>query len=101
MAKQRLGAKLVKQLKRLNDPKDTAAAITFAAFLLVAEAVLCSLIIWKVPCESLDGLMVCVRRILLILPAWIATLKMFSPGPADTEIDWMAYMQEVRGYQQV
>jgi hypothetical protein len=41
-----------RHLTRLNDPKDTAAAWTFAGLLLAAEAVLCALIIWKVPCTS-------------------------------------------------
>ena len=42
---------LVKHLKRLGDPKDTVAAWSFAGVLLVGEALLCALIIWKVPCE--------------------------------------------------
>lgn len=46
------GGILKRHLTRLNDPKDTAAAWTFAGLLLAAEAVLCALIIWKVPCTS-------------------------------------------------
>lgn len=38
-------------LRRLNSPDDTHAAAAVAALLLCAEAVLCLLIIAKVPCE--------------------------------------------------
>ena len=38
-------------LRRLNSPDDTHAAAAVAALLLCAEAVLCLLIITKVPCE--------------------------------------------------
>lgn len=40
-----------KQLKRFHDPKDVGAATSLAALLLIGEALLCCLIIWKVPCE--------------------------------------------------
>ena len=36
--------------KRLSDPQDTAAATQLAAVLLLAEAALTALIIWRVPC---------------------------------------------------
>jgi len=53
--------------RRLNNPRDVSAATAVAACLLVAEAVLCVLVVWKVP---------------------------------YTEIDWVAYMEEVEGYLQ-
>lgn len=52
---------------RLTDPRDTTAGLATATVLLALEAVLCGLIIWRVP---------------------------------YTEIDWVAYMQEVAGYRQ-
>ena len=39
-------------LRRLQDPRDVQAALCVAAALLLFEAVLCPLIIAKVPCES-------------------------------------------------
>lgn len=47
-----LRTRLARALARLNNPKDTQAAWAFAALLLAGEAVLCALIIWRVPCES-------------------------------------------------
>lgn len=40
-----------RQLRRLHDPGDTAAGTALAFLLLIGEAVLCVLIIRKVPCE--------------------------------------------------
>ena len=39
-------------VKRLCDARDRRAAWGFASLLLVAEAVLCAAIIWRVPCKS-------------------------------------------------
>ena len=53
----------------------------FAAALTVIDACLSLLIIKKVPCEDI----------------WFIYAS-FSYGSQDTEIDWIAYMQEVGGF---
>ena len=54
-------------LRRLNSPEDTHAAAAVAVLLLCAEAVLCLLIIAKVPCEGpLPGGATCVSVCLVL-----------------------------------
>lgn len=43
---------LTQLLRRLNDPRDGRAMLLVSLGLLALEAVLCSAIVWKVPCES-------------------------------------------------
>lgn len=54
--------------------------------LILADALLCALIIWKIPCT------------LSAFPPYriqvVATLTL----PSDTEIDWKAYMEQVQQY---
>ena len=51
MARSKRPGWLPRLVHRLNDPKDGAAGWTVAACLLALEALLCALIIAKVPCE--------------------------------------------------
>ena len=79
--------------RRLNDPKDSAAGLLVAAVLLSLEAALNGFIIMRVKCAC--GLDCSSSR-----EAWTPTGARCLLG-ADTEIDWVAYMQEVEGYRQV
>lgn len=45
---------LRKTVKRLNDPTDVHAAVIVSVLLCIAEVVLCSLIVWKVPYTEID-----------------------------------------------
>jgi hypothetical protein len=47
------GSMLRRTIWRLSDPSDTAAAVLAALAVLTAEAALCPLIMWAVPCELL------------------------------------------------
>lgn len=70
-------------LKRLGDPKDTKAARILAVLLLLWEALFTYLIILKVPCTL------------------FIKIFLLSPSTPDTEIDWIAYMEQVEGFQKV
>jgi hypothetical protein len=59
-------------------------SILFIIALIVAEVLLCIGIIYKIPCKRLTV-------------GSIRTYFLFSL-PSDTEIDWIAYMQEVEGF---
>ena len=41
-------------LARLNDPRDVAAVRCVCVTLILAECVLCSLIVWRVPYTEID-----------------------------------------------
>ena len=77
---------------RLNDAHDVGAARNTAAVLLCGEMLACVLILAKVPCKSLclhrNSITQAARRKLMLLAA-------------DTEIDWVAYMQQVQTFLQV
>ena len=77
---------------RLNDAHDVGAARITAAVLLCGEMLACVLILTKVPCKSFclhsRSITQAARRKHLLLPA-------------DTEIDWAAYMQQVQTFLQV
>jgi len=77
---------------RLNEAHDVGAARNTAAVLLCGEMLACVLILTKVPCKSFclhsKSIPQAARRKHLLLPA-------------DTEIDWIAYMQQVQTFLQV
>ena len=77
---------------RLNDTRDVEAARNTAAVLLCGEMLACVLILSKVPCKSSclrsNSTPQTARRTQLVLSA-------------DTEIDWIAYMQQVQTFLQV
>ncbi len=77
---------------RLNDAHDVGAARNTTAVLLCAEMLACVLILTKVPCKSFcllsKSITQAAKRKRLLLPA-------------DTEIDWVAYMQQVQTFLQV
>ena len=79
--------------KRLCNPQDAAAGTAVAAVLLAGEVVLCGLIITRVPCKS-D------TRDMLSSISHSAT-GIDCCQSADTEIDWVAYMDQVKGFLQV
>ena len=79
-------------VQRLCDARDRRAAWGFASLLLVAEAVLCAAIIWRVPCKSANAITCCAE-----FNAQDAIGPQYL-NHADTEIDWVAYMQEVEGF---
>lgn len=80
-------------VKRLCNSQDVAAGTAVAAVLLAGEAVLCGLIIARVPCES-DA-----RDMLSSVSQ--SAIGVDSCQSADTEIDWVAYMDQVKGFLQV
>ncbi len=79
-------------VRRLRSPPDVQMATRVALLLLLGELVLCGLIIWRVPCER--------DRACLAPPPLKPTASAAWPRltleslPADTEIDWEAYMQQ-------
>ncbi|CAI5480813.1 unnamed protein product [Closterium sp. Yama58-4] len=91
--------------RRVCDPRDTKAAWAVARLLLIAEAVLCSAIIAKVPCASL----VIASPLLLLVTAALRhcrspSVTSFTPAVwffsrSYTKIDWDAYMAQVTGFQ--
>lgn len=89
-------------LSRLQDPKDVQAAAFMAFAILVFEAGICPLIINKIPCEF-PHIHQCMHataawrysRASDLKPCSAMTLLVCS---ADTELDWVAYMQEVEGF---
>lgn len=118
----RVRTALAQRLGPLCNPTNMAAHAAVAAVLLVAEAVLCLLIIRRIPCAWVGCL--CYLAAASLLPAhlaepptvnavvwpsvrsnaWHVWQPNWQPLPgcrADTEIDWEAYMQEVGGYLQV
>lgn len=110
---------VVALLQALNDPTNGAAHAGVAAVLLAAEAVLCLVIIRRVPCAPALGARPAGGRAAAAAdaaqhfePAWAdpqegpskqasSTPRPCPCRPADTEIDWVAYMQEVGGYLKV
>lgn len=86
----RAPAEVVMEALNLLREKIGLGVIIFA--LVCAEIVLCSLIVWKVPCKIVE-----VMTAVFIEP--IFDLQFLSCARCtDTEIDWIAYMQEVEGY---
>lgn len=96
----------------LNDPANLVAQLAVASLLLVAETVLCLLIIRRVPCEPETAAHAplaaepCSRaassaRSACRLAARPPDTRACHCDLADTEIDWVAYMQEVGGYLEV
>ncbi len=63
--------------------------------LLVADAVLCALIIWKIPCEQASDALL--ARPLKVFSGNAASMVLTTAIP-DTEIDWKAYMQQIAQY---
>jgi hypothetical protein len=115
-----LFAPLARLLAPLNDPANMTAQLGVAAVLLLAEAVLCLLIIRRVPCECRNGApqplpsgilrnpvaavrscTTCLAVFEVCVGAAVFLSRCLVPLPADTEIDWEAYMQEVTGYLEV
>jgi alpha-1,3-mannosyltransferase len=72
----------------LSIAKDPKQARWIAPSLLFIDAILCGLIIWKVPCKS-DP---------LTLPIGKFTKNFDNEELLDTEIDWKAYMQQISLY---
>ncbi|CAI5531557.1 unnamed protein product [Closterium sp. Naga37s-1] len=105
--------------RRVCDPRDTKAAWVVARLLLIAEAVLCSAIIAKVPCASRH----CHSPAIVAPPPSVSSSeqRFFHPSglrdpslffhpsrlrhpshlfhPPDTMIDWDAYMAQATGFQ--
>ena len=78
---------LVKSLVRVaSDPRQTR---WLCPLLLVVDVVLCGLIIWKVPCE---------RSCFHLFLGQTSVSNESTDQPADTEIDWRAYMEQVALY---
>ena len=91
-------------LSRLQDPKDVQAA-TFVAFaILVFEAGICPLIIAKIPCKFLH-LYISMQQLPYTTGGASDVNPLSATRPlvccADTELDWVAYMQEVEGFMKV
>lgn len=97
---------LLALLSRLQDPKDVQAAAIVAFAILVFEAGICPLIIAKIPCKFLGIARMSVISAMRygralsprITRESTITLAVCS---ADTELDWVAYMQEVEGFMKV
>ena len=97
---------LLALLRRLQDPKDVQAAAFMAFAILVFEAGICPLIIAKIPCKSPP--FPCLYLVIAICVVEPFSLDVLSDTPgslavchADTELDWVAYMQEVEGFMKV
>jgi hypothetical protein len=94
-------------LFRLRDAADTRTASAVAIALLIGEAVLCGLIIFKVPCEfsrfvphGWEPASATFSRTWFVTSA-IHALVSSAWVDADTEIDWVAYMEQSETFLQV
>ena len=74
-----------------TNPKHTR---WISPLLVVAEACLCALIIWKIPCKLSLKLAHAQAE---LLPSSPEALQLMI-GYVDTEIDWKAYMQQISQY---
>ena len=98
---------LTRCARRLLDPADTRAAVAVAVLVLLGEALMTGLIIWRVPCEfegreralgRSRGLGMQDVGARALDPQNLLAL-VFShvshPPLADTEIDWSTYMEQL------
>lgn len=94
-------------INRICNPQDVLTSWTIAAILLVVEALLCLTIIAKVPCMSRcckfyhNANLICKFLFRHRRECGIELWYYFLLLLVDTEIDWVAYMDEVAGYDKV
>ncbi|CAI5508107.1 unnamed protein product, partial [Closterium sp. Naga37s-1] len=97
-----LKATIATWARRVCDPRDTKAAWAVARLLLIAEAVLCSAIIVKVPCASRPCLVIASslpRHCLVLASSLPHPCLVIASSLSHTKIDWDAYMAQVTGFQ--